>query len=180
MRPLAALFLLLAAGCQAPAPTAATSALDAEITVQRVSQVFPLGPGGSARLIPALSAFAGGRMDALHLALPPGSHALRTELVVAGVRPRKMRTGLPGEVLAERYLALVPPCPSLELSGAAFGDNLTRPGFGCASLANFAAETSDPSDLLGNASAEPPDARRSELPVARWREPPQPPPQPAR
>ena len=180
----ALLLVLLVAACAEPQAPPSASALDSEITVRRVSRSFPLphrtqagrtqdGRAHSeAGLIAALTTFAGGRMDALHVALPPGHAHLREQLVIAGVRPRKLRTGPGPDLVAERYIASVPPCPGLTISADGFGPNTPRPGFGCATLANLAADTSDPADLLGNDSAEPPDSRRAARPVSRWREPP--------
>lgn len=149
-----------------------------EITVTRIARVFPLPGHNHHSLIQALTVFAEGRMDALHVAVPPGQaqRQLTSELIVAGVRPRKIRPGSYGEILAERYIATVPPCPPLNVYGTGFGANDTRPGFGCATLANIAAETSDPADLLGNAAAQSPDAQRAAIAVQRYRSLPEPKP----
>ncbi len=164
------LLVLLLAGCAPQALAPPPPPLPAEITVSRVTRSFPIDPRRTQVLIAALDAFVAGRMDALHVALPGHAASLRDALIVAGVRPRKIRTGAPpGTLLAERYLATVPPCPPLDLEAAGFGDNPTRPGFGCATLANVAAETSDPADLLGNTAASNPDSQRAALPVAAWR-----------
>jgi len=172
-------WLLLAAllcGCEPfpdPAP-AATGTPRPEITVTRVRQVLPMPVhGGDGRTaLAAMSEFMGGRMDALHAAVPRGraGDALVDQMVLAGVRPRKIRRGGdPAVLVAERYLASVPSCPGLDLIGATFGSNRQPPGFGCATLANVAADTSDPADLLGNAAVERPDPDRAAAPVSRYR-----------
>jgi pilus assembly protein CpaD len=156
------MLLAVLAGCGvAPTPP--------EIAVVRVQTRLSLAAGAQP-LMAQLSVFVGGRMDALHLAVPPGADALVRRLELAGVRPRKIRRGTePGVVVAERYLATVPPCSGLDLAGATFGRNDPTPGLGCATLANMAADASDPADLLGNAAVEPPDPDRAVLPVARYR-----------
>ncbi len=146
------------------------------VDVEGVRQVFALPPGGRGdqRLVETLRSFAGGRMDALHVALPPGPAmaGLAWQLQLAGVMPRKIRRdpllAAAREIVAVRYIALVPPCPALDLTGGAFGTNYTRPGFGCALLADLAAQTSDPADLLVNDAAPTPYADRAAMPVARW------------
>ena len=145
------------------------------VEVEGVRQVFALPRGGEAQPVVArLRLFAGNRMDALHVALPPGpaTDRLAGQLVLAGVMPRKIRRdpllAATREIVAIRYIAVVPPCPALNLSGGAFGTNYTRPGFGCALLADLAAQTSDPADLLGNDAAPAPYADRAATPVARW------------
>ncbi len=170
----ALLLLAVLAGC-AEQPSEPPSPPVVEI--EGVRQVFALPPGGQAgeqRLIVALHGFAGGRMDALHVALPPGPamDRLAWRLRLAGVIPRKIRRdpALIGtrEIVAERYIALVAPCPALNLTGGAFGANTTRPGFGCAVVADLAAQTSDPADLLGNDAMPAPYADRAITPVTRW------------
>ena len=170
----ALLLLAVLAGCgeqpsQPPSPPV--------VEVEGVRQVFALPPGGQVgeqRLVAKLQGFAGGRMDALHVDLPPGPtmDRLAWRLRLAGVMPRKVRRDprLAGarEIVAVRYIALVPPCPALDLTGGAFGANTTRPGFGCAVLADLAAQTSDPADLLGNDATPAPYADRATTPVTRW------------
>ena len=147
------------------------------VEVEGVRQVFALPPGGQdgqQRLVATLQGFVGGRMDALHVTLPPGPamDRLAWRFRLAGVMPRKIRRdpmlGAAREIVAVRYVARVPPCPALDITGAAFGTNYTRPGFGCAYLADFAAQVSDPADLLGNDAAPTPYADRAATPVARW------------
>ena len=170
-----ALLLLAAlAGCGVQPPS--RPPVPPVVDVEGVRQVFALPPGdrGDQRLIETLRSFAGGRMDALHVALPPGPAmaGLAWQLQLAGVMPRKIRRdpllATAREVVAVRYIALVPPCPALDLTGGAFGANYTRPGFGCALLADLAAQTSDPADLLGNDAAPTPYGDRAATPVARW------------
>jgi type IV pilus biogenesis protein CpaD/CtpE len=156
-------------GCERPP---ASPYIPPVAEVEGVHQVF--AARSTPRLMAALDRFMGGRMDALHVALPPGPamDRLAWQLRVAGVLPRKIRRDrlvAPGTVVAERYVAVVAPCPALDFSGATFDGNATRPGFGCATLADLAAQTSDPADLLGNDAAIAPDAERAALPVARWR-----------
>ncbi len=170
-----ALLLLIAlAGCGEQPSTPPSPPV---VEVEGVRQVFALPPGGQAgeqRLIAMLRGFAGGRMDALHVALPPGPamDRLAWRLRLAGVMPRKTRRdpALAGtrEIVAERYVALVAPCPTLDLTGGAFGANTTRPGFGCAVAADLAAQTSDPADLIGNDAMPAPYADRATTPVTRW------------
>ncbi len=149
-----------------------------EVRAVRRAFAVPGNPSDdeAGRLVAALRAFAGpGRMDALHVSLPPGPgmEGLASQLLLEGVVPRKIRRDPRlagrGRIVAERYLALVQPCPALDFVGAAFGPNATRPGFGCASQATFAAQTADPADLLGSNAAQPTDPERAALPVARWR-----------
>lgn len=169
---LAALFTplaLLAAGCEHSPPPFVPPVVE----VEGVRQVFA-ATGSTPGLVAALQRFAGGRMDALHVALPPGPamDRLAWQLHVAGVLPRKMRRDplvARSTVVATRYVASVAPCPALDFSGATFDGNHTRPGFGCATLADLAAQASDPADLLGNDAVLPPDAERAAIPVARWR-----------
>ncbi len=142
------------------------------VDIQGVREVF--AARNAPNLIAALQRFTGGRMDALHVALPPGaaSDRLAWQLHLAGALPRKItRDGrvAPGTVVATRYVASVAPCPALDFSGATLDGNSTRPGFGCASLADFAAQASDPADLLGNDAAISPDSERAATPVTRWR-----------
>ncbi len=170
------LLAVLLCGCEPfpePAPVA-TAPPRPEITVTRVQHILPMpARGGNGRAaLAAMSEFMGGRMDALHAAVPYGraGDALVEQMVLAGVRPRKIRRGGgPGAVTAERYLASVPSCPGLDLIGATFGSNRQPPGFGCASLANVAADAADPADLLGNAAVERSDPERAAAPVARYR-----------
>lgn len=159
------------------------------VQIEPVRQIFPVrlhGRGGmpragdTSRLIAELGQFVNGRMDALHVALPPGRamDGIAWQLQLHGVLRRKIRrdaallwAGRRGEaeIAATRYVALVPPCPALDLTGAAFGSNHTRMGFGCATLADEAAQISDPADLLGNDAVVSPDPERAALPVAQWR-----------
>ena len=146
------------------------------VDVEGVRQVFTLSSerNGEQRLVSALGRFADGRMDALHVSLPPGRAMDRVsrQLVIEGVVPRKIARDPmlpPGHVVAIRYVAIVAPCPALDLTGAAFGENNTRPGFGCATAADLSAQAADPADLLGNAASPPPDPERAAVPVARWR-----------
>ena len=139
-------------------------------------QVFTLpgGRGGEQRLAAALSRFVDGRMDALHVSLPPGGAMDRVSrlLVIEGVLPRKLTRDpalSPSQAVAVRYVAVVAPCPALNLTGGAFGENDTRPGFGCATTADLAAQAADPTDLLGNAASPSPDPERAAVPVTRWR-----------
>lgn len=166
--------LALLAGCGDKLPPA--TYVPPQVEVTPVRRVFAAPRGGDpGRLIAELSGFAGGRMDALHVALPPGAagERLAWQLHLAGVLPRKIARGdwrvAPGTVVATRYVASVAPCPELDFSGATFDGNATRPGYGCASLATFAAQAADPADLLGNDAAIAPDPERAALPVSRWR-----------
>ena len=166
-----ALALALLAGCDHPPPPPSVVPPPV-VDIQGVREVF--AAGNTPRLIAALQRFTDGRMDALHVALPLGaaSDRLAWQLHLAGALPRKItRDGrvAPGTVVATRYVASVAPCPALDFSGATLDGNHTRPGFGCASLADFAAQTSDPADLLGNDAAISPDPERAATPVARWR-----------
>ena len=165
------LALAILAGCARPSLPAAPPV----VQVEGVRQLFALPDREQMQpLLAQLRQFAGGRMDALHVALPPGPSMARLawQLQLAGVMPRKIRRDPllagSGEIAAVRYVALVPPCPALNLAGAAFGANDTRPGFGCALVADPAAQTSDPADLLGNDAAPAPYADRAAAPVARW------------
>ena len=179
---ISAALLAVLGGCaaepQAPPPMAGPSVTATEVRAVRKNFAVPGDPSDeeAGRLVAALRAFAGpGRMDALHVSLPsgPGMDGLAWRLVLEGVVPRKIRRNSrfagTGRIVAERYLALVPPCPALDLVGGAFGPNATRPGFGCASQASFAAQAADPADLLGSDAAPPTDPERAALPVARWR-----------
>jgi pilus biogenesis lipoprotein CpaD len=185
---LLAVVLAALAGCGAqpeppliPIPAPASPLVE----VQGVRQAYAVlrsgpSPAEAQRLTAELRDFVGSRMDALHMVLPPGPAMDRfaAQLVLDGVIPRKIRrdprlarAGYRGgaEIVAERYVATVAPCPALDLAGAAFGPNPTRPGFGCADVADFAAQTSDPADLLGSGASPPSDAARAAAPVALWR-----------
>jgi pilus assembly protein CpaD len=160
-----------AAGCTPPAPPSPPV-----VGVEGVRQVFALpgGRDGEQHLVAALSGFVDGRLDALHVSLPPGAamDEVSRRLVIEGVLPRKLARDPmlpPGQAVAVRYVAVVAPCPPLDLTGAAFGENDTRPGFGCATTADLAAQAADPADLLGNDAAPSPDPERAAVPVARWR-----------
>ena len=171
-RPFLVIALALLAACERTMPPYDPPVVE----VEGVRQAFTAFPGGrdAGRLVAALRTFAGGRMDALHVALPPGPamDRLAWQLQGEGVLPRKVtRDGhlAPLTVVATRYIASVAPCPALDFRGASISGNATRPGYGCATLADIAAQVSDPADLLGNDAAAPDDPERAAIPVARWR-----------
>ena len=171
-RPFLVAALVLLAGCERTMPPYDPPVVE----VQGVRQSFAAPPGGrdTAGLVAALRTFADGRMDALHVTLPsgPAMDRLAWQLQGEGVLPRKITRDVQlasRTVVATRYIASVAPCPALDFRGAYISRNATRPGFGCATLADLAAQATDPADLLGNAASPSPDPERAAVPVTRWR-----------
>jgi pilus biogenesis lipoprotein CpaD len=72
-------------------------------------------------------------------------------------------------VVATRYIAHPPGCPSLEITGPSPNDNSFEPTLGCSSLSNLAVTVNDPKDLLINTAVPPSDGERAAIPVTRYR-----------
>jgi pilus assembly protein CpaD len=122
-----------------------------------------------------------GRLDAIHVDVvgidPRARYAVTRSAIRMGVTPFKVKeVNAPADeryrfavrVVAVRYTALAPECPSLEIT-ASPNDNHFEPTLGCSNLANLAATVNDPKDLLGSTAVPPSDGERAAIPVTRHR-----------
>ena len=122
-----------------------------------------------------------GRLDAIHVHVigidPRARYAVTRSAMRMGVTPFKVKEiNAPADeryrfairVVAVRYTALPPGCPSLEIT-ASPNDNHFEPTLGCSNLANLAATVNDPKDLLANSAVPPSDGERAAIPVTRYR-----------
>lgn len=122
-----------------------------------------------------------GRLDAIHVDVigidPRARYAVARSAIRMGVTPFKVKElNAPADeryrfavrVVAVRYTALAPGCPSLEIT-ASPNDNHFEPTLGCSNLSNLAATVNDPRDLLVSTAVPPSDGERAAIPVARHR-----------
>ena len=133
------------------------------------------------RLEDFLYASSYGRLDAIHVHVvgidPRARYAVRRGAIRMGVTPFKVKEiNAPADeryrfairVVAVRYTALAPGCPSLEIT-ASPNENHFEPTLGCSNLANLANTVNDPKDLLENTAVPPSDGERAAIPVTRHR-----------
>ena len=122
-----------------------------------------------------------GRLDAIHVDVigidPRARYAVARRAIRMGVTPFKVKEiNAPADehyrfairVVAVRYTALAPGCPSLEIT-ASPNDNHFEPTLGCSNRANLAATVNDPRDLLVSSAVPPSDGERAAIPVTRYR-----------
>lgn len=150
-----------------------------ETLVEAVPTTSLMGRNDRRRFLAFLRATSRGRLDALHLELRGGSRAAARALAEtarrAGVDPLKIRAedGGPGggrvEVIATRYVAVAPECPSLAIVGPSVNDNDFDPTHGCSNRANLAAMVNDPLDLVRNEAVVPADGAYAARGIERYR-----------
>ncbi|MDQ8726876.1 CpaD family pilus assembly lipoprotein [Bradyrhizobium sp. LHD-71] len=122
-----------------------------------------------------------GRLDAIHVHVvginPRARYAVARSAIRMGVAPFKVkeinepadeRYRFTTRVVAVRYTAIPPGCPSLKITSSP-NDNDFEPTLGCSNLANLATMVNDPKDLLVNSAVPPSDGERAAIPVARYR-----------
>src|SRR5262245_14452842 len=122
-----------------------------------------------------------GRLDAIHVHVigsnPRARYAVARNAMRMGVTPFKVkeinepadeRFRFAVRVVAVRYTAIAPGCPSLEIT-ASPNDNHFEPTLGCSNLANLAATVNDPKDLIVSTAVPPSDGERAAIPVTRYR-----------
>jgi pilus biogenesis lipoprotein CpaD len=122
-----------------------------------------------------------GRLDAIHVNVigtnPRARYAVARSAMRMGVTPFKVKEiNEPADeryrfairVVAVRYTAIAPGCPSLEIT-ASPNDNHFEPTLGCSNLANLAATVNDPKDLIVSTAVPPSDGERAAIPVTRYR-----------
>ncbi len=150
-----------------------------ETLVEAVPTTGLMGRNDRRRFLAFLTEAGRGRLDALHLELRGGSRgavrALAETARRAGVDPLKIRAvdaGPPGgrvEVIATRYVAVAPECPSLAVVGPSANDNDFDPTHGCSNRANLAAMVNDPRDLVRNDAVVPADGAYAARGIERYR-----------
>jgi pilus biogenesis lipoprotein CpaD len=159
------------------------------VLVQPASHILLLssGPGGALtsadrrRLEDFIYTASHGRLDAIHVDVigidPRARYAVTRRAIRMGVTPFKVKEiNAPADehyrfairVVAVRYTALAPGCPSLEIT-ASPNDNHFEPTLGCSNRANLAATVNDPRDLLVSSAVPPSDGERAAIPVTRYR-----------
>lgn len=122
-----------------------------------------------------------GRLDAIHVHVigidPRARYAVKRSAIRMGVTPFKVKDiNEPADeryrfairVVAVRYVALAPGCPSLEIT-ASPNENHFEPTLGCSNLSNLATMVNDPKDLLESSAVPPSDGERAAIPVTRHR-----------
>jgi pilus biogenesis lipoprotein CpaD len=122
-----------------------------------------------------------GKLDAIHVHVvgidPRATYAVARSAVRMGVTSFKVkqineaadeRYRFAVRVVAVRYTAHAPGCPSLEITSSP-NDNHFEPTLGCSNLANLASMVNDPKDLLENSARPPADGERAAIPVTRHR-----------
>ena len=122
-----------------------------------------------------------GRLDAIHVHVvgidPRARYAVVRSAVRMGVTPFKVKEiNEPADeryrfairVVAVRYIAHPPGCPSLKITSSP-NDNDFEPTLGCSNLSNLATVVNDPKDLLANTAVPPSDGERAAIPVTRHR-----------
>jgi pilus biogenesis lipoprotein CpaD len=150
-----------------------------ETLVEAVPTTSLMGRNDRRRFLAFLDQASRGRLDALHLELRGGSRAAARALAEtarrAGVDPLKIRAVDAGpaggrvEVIATRYVAVAPECPSLAVVGPSVNDNDFDPTHGCSNRANLAAMVNDPRDLVGNDAVVPADGAYAARGIERYR-----------
>jgi len=152
-----------------------------ETLVEAVPTRIVLGRGEQRRLVAFLRTAGEGRFDALHLEMRGRNRGAVAAMIAtarrAGVDPAKIRAvdaAAPGgavEVIATRYVATAPACPSLAIVGPSVNDNDFEPTLGCSNRGNLAAMVNDPADLLGSRAVAPADGARAGAVIERYRTP---------
>ena len=140
-----------------------------------------LTPADQRRLEDFIYTASAGRLDAIHVHVigvdPRARYAVRRSTIRMGVTPFKVKEiNAPADeryrfairVVAVRYVALAPGCPSLEIT-ASPNENHFEPTLGCSNLSNLATMVNDPKDLLESTAVPPSDGERAAIPVTRHR-----------
>jgi pilus biogenesis lipoprotein CpaD len=150
-----------------------------EILVEAVPSTGLMGRNDRRRFLAFLAAAGRGRFDALHLELRGGNRGAARALAEtarrAGVDPARISAvdaGSAGgrvEVIATRYVAIPPNCPSLAVVGPSVNDNDFDPTHGCSNRANLAAMVNDPLDLVRNDVVVPADGAYAARGIERYR-----------
>jgi pilus biogenesis lipoprotein CpaD len=122
-----------------------------------------------------------GKLDAVHVHVvginPRARYAVARSAIRMGVTPFKVkeineaadeRYRFAIRVVAVRYTAHAPGCPSLEITSSP-NDNHFEPTLGCSNLSNLATMVNDPKDLLENSARPSADGERAAIPVTRHR-----------
>lgn len=162
-------------------PPPAVTGEGEDIRVEERPVRLLIGRGGIpiGRLAATLSNVSRGRPGILHLTLYGRDRAgLRAVIATArraGVDPFKIHV-VPGsgprgavEVIASRFAALAPVCPSLAIVGPSVNDNDFEPTLGCSTRRNLAAMIDDPADLLGSDAVVPGDGAAAVRAIERYR-----------
>ncbi|BAU89942.1 putative cross-wall-targeting lipoprotein signal [Methylorubrum populi] len=150
-----------------------------ETLVEAVPTTSLMGRSDRRRFVAFLKAAGRGRFDALHLELNGRNRgavrALADAARRAGVDPLKIRITETGpangrvEVIATRYVAVAPGCPSLAIVGPSVNDNDFDPTHGCSNRANLAAMVNDPADLVRNDAVVAADGAYAARGIERYR-----------
>lgn len=150
-----------------------------ETLVEAVPTTSLMGRNDRRRFLAFLKEAGRGRFDALHLELRGANRgavrALAETARRAGVDPLKIRAIEAGpadgrvEVIATRYVAVPPECPSLAVVGPSVNDNDFDPTHGCSNRANLAAMVNDPADLVRNEAVVPADGAYAARGIERYR-----------
>lgn len=140
-----------------------------------------LTPADQRRLEDFIYTASAGRLDAIHVHViginPRARYAVRRSTIRMGVTPFKVKDiNEPADeryrfairVVAVRYVAIAPGCPSLEIT-ASPNENHFEPTLGCSNLSNLATMVNDPKDLLESTAVPPSDGERAAIPVTRHR-----------
>ena len=155
------------------------------VLVEPASHILLLSSGRTSadrrRLEDFIYTASHGRLDAIHVDVigidPRARYAVTRSAIRMGVTPFKVKEiNAPADeryrfairVVAVRYVALAPGCPSLEIT-ASPNDNHFEPTLGCSNRANLAATVNDPRDLLVSSAVPPSDGERAAIPVTRYR-----------
>ncbi len=181
---LAALAALSAlAGCKpVTLPPPVTGGDGQEIRVEAVPTRILVGRGGiplGVSRAPSARPRGGGSMPCISRSTAGTGGSLRAVIAVArraGVDPLKIHvvpgSGPPGsvEVIAARFAALAPVCPSLAIVEPSVNDNDFEPTLGCSTRRNLAAMVNDPADLLGSDAVVPSDGAYAARGIERYRD----------
>ncbi|MDE5454011.1 hypothetical protein GWE18_14265 [Bradyrhizobium sp. CSA112] len=183
--------MFFAVGLFAPQPAACQTYIETPpaVLVAPASHVLLLSSGSGGALTSAdrrrledfIYTASHGRLDAIHVDVigidPRARYAVTRSAIRMGVAPFKVkeiyapadeRHRFAIRVVAVRYTALAPGCPSLQIT-ASPNDNHFEPTLGCSNLANLAATVNDPKDLLVSTAVPPSDGERAAIPVTRHR-----------
>lgn len=139
------------------------------------------GSGEHRRFVAFLNEVGRGRFDALHLEIRGRNRRAVSAAIGAarraGVDSLKISAvdvpaaGGAVEVIATRFVATAPVCPSLAVVGPSANDNDFEPTLGCSNRRNLAAMVNDPADLLANDAVVPADGARAAIGIERYRAP---------